>query len=58
MTLFTRSFLLIALLILASAAATFQLYRLYEREPRARELAQQTVSIVNLTRSEIGRAHV
>jgi two-component system osmolarity sensor histidine kinase EnvZ len=56
MTLFTRSFLLIALLILVSAAATFQLYRVYEREPRARELAQQTVSIVNLTRSALVNA--
>jgi two-component system, OmpR family, osmolarity sensor histidine kinase EnvZ len=56
MTLFTRSFLLIALLILASAAATFQLYRVYEREPRARELAQQTISIVNLTRSALVNA--
>jgi two-component system osmolarity sensor histidine kinase EnvZ len=55
-SLFTRSFLLIALLILASAAATFQLYRVYEREPRARELAQQTVSIVNLTRSALVNA--
>jgi hypothetical protein len=35
-TLFARSFLLIALLILVSAAATVQLYRVYEREPRAR----------------------
>jgi two-component system osmolarity sensor histidine kinase EnvZ len=56
MTLFTRSFVLIALLILASAAATFQLYRVYEREPRARELAQQTVSIVNLTRAALVNA--
>ncbi len=56
MSLFTRSFLLIALLILASAAATFQLYRVYEREPRARELAQQTVSIVNLTRAALVNA--
>jgi two-component system osmolarity sensor histidine kinase EnvZ len=56
MTLFTRSFVLIALLILASAAATVQLYRLYEREPRARELAQQTVSIVNLTRAALVNA--
>ncbi len=56
MTLFTRSFLLIALLILASAAATVQLYRMYEREPRARELAQQTVSIVNLTRAALVNA--
>ena len=56
MTLFARSFLLIALLILASATATFQLYRVYEREPRARELAQQTVSIVNLTRAALVNA--
>jgi two-component system osmolarity sensor histidine kinase EnvZ len=56
MTLFTRSFVLIALLILASAAATVQLYRAYEREPRARELAQQTVSIVNLTRAALVNA--
>ena len=56
MSLFWRSFLLIALLILASAAATFQLYRVYEREPRARELAQQTVSIVNLTRAALVNA--
>jgi two-component system osmolarity sensor histidine kinase EnvZ len=56
MTLFTRSFLLIALLILVSAAATVQLYRVYDREPRARELAQQTVSIVNLTRAALVNA--
>jgi two-component system osmolarity sensor histidine kinase EnvZ len=56
MSLFTRSLLLIALLILVSAAATFQLYRVYEREPRARELAQQTVSIINLTRSALVNA--
>src|SRR3972149_11525320 len=56
MSLFARSFLLIALLILASAAATVQLYRVYEREPRARELAQQTVSTVNLTRAALVNA--
>ncbi len=56
MSLFARSFLLIALLILASAAATVELYRVYEREPRARELAQQTVSIVNLTRAALVNA--
>jgi len=56
MSLFSRSFLLIALLILASAAATVQLYRVYEREPRTRELAQQTVSIVNLTRAALVNA--
>ncbi|MBI1942999.1 MAG: HAMP domain-containing protein [Betaproteobacteria bacterium] len=56
MSLFARSFLLIALLILSAAAATYQLYRIYEREPRARELAQQTVSIVNLTRAALVNA--
>src|SRR3990170_1560659 len=56
MSLFARSFLLIALLILASAAATVQLYRVYEREPRARELAQQAVSVVNLTRAALVNA--
>jgi two-component system osmolarity sensor histidine kinase EnvZ len=55
-SLFTRSFLLIALLILGAAAATMQLYRLYEREPRARALAQQTISIVNLTRAALVNA--
>ena len=49
MTLFWRSFLLIAALIVVSVLASFQIYRVYEREPRARELAQQTVSVVNLT---------
>lgn len=56
MSLFARSFLLIALLILSAGGATYQLYRVYEREPRARELAQQTVSIVNLTRAALVNA--
>jgi two-component system osmolarity sensor histidine kinase EnvZ len=33
--------------------ASFQIYRVYEREPRSRELAQQTVSTVNLTRAAL-----
>ena len=57
MTLFSRSLLLIASLVLVSAAATFQLYRVSEREPRARELAQQTVSIVNLVRAALVNAN-
>src|SRR3990172_3543181 len=56
MTLFWRSFLLIALLIVVSVAASFQIYRVYEREPRARELAQQSVSVVNLTRAALVNA--
>lgn len=53
MSLFARSFLLIALLLVVSALASFQIYRIHEREPRARELAQQTVSTVNLTRAAL-----
>ena len=53
MTLFARSFLLIAALIVTAVLASFQIYRLYEREPRSRELAQQTVSTVNLTRAAL-----
>ena len=53
MTLLARSFLLIALLIVTAVLASFQIYRIYEREPRARALAQQTVSAVNLTRAAL-----
>ncbi|HEX7055218.1 MAG TPA: ATP-binding protein [Burkholderiales bacterium] len=56
MTLFARAFLLIALLIVTAVLASFQIYRLYEREPRSRELAQQTVSTVNLTRAALVNA--
>lgn len=53
MTLFARAFLLIALLLVTAVLASFQIYRIYEREPRSRELAQQTVSTVNLTRAAL-----
>ena len=53
MSLFSRSFLLIALLIVTAVLASFQIYLMYEREPRSRELAQQTVSAVNLTRAAL-----
>ena len=56
MSLFARSFLLIALLIVTAVLASFQIYRLYEREPRSRELAQQTVSTINLTRAALVNA--
>jgi len=54
--LFSRAFLLIALLIVTAVLASFQIYRVYEREPRSRELAQQTVSTVNLTRAALVNA--
>ncbi len=53
MSVFARSFLLIAGLIVTAVLASFQIYRVYEREPRSRELAQQTVSTVNLTRAAL-----
>ena len=56
MTLFARSFLLIAALIVTAVLASFQLYRLYEREPRSRELAQQMATTVNLTRAALVNA--
>ncbi len=56
MTLFARSFLLIAALIVTAVLASFQIYRVYEREPRSRELAQQAVSTVNLTRAALVNA--
>ncbi|MFN3565040.1 MAG: ATP-binding protein [Burkholderiaceae bacterium] len=52
-TLFWRTFLLILLLIAASLAAWVQSFRVFEREPRAQQIAQQVVSIVNLTRSAL-----
>ncbi len=56
MSLFARSFLLFAALIVTAVLASFQIYRVYEREPRSRELAQQAVSTVNLTRAALVNA--
>ena len=56
MTLFWRAFLLIALLLVVSVLASLQVTRLAEREARARELAQQAVSVVNLTRAALVNA--
>jgi two-component system osmolarity sensor histidine kinase EnvZ len=52
-SLFARAFLLIALLSVTAVLTSFQIYRMYEREPRSRELAQQAVSTVNLTRAAL-----
>ena len=56
MSLLARSFLLIAALIVTAVLASFQIYRVHSREPRATELAQQTVSTVNLTRAALVNA--
>lgn len=48
-----RTFLLVALLMVLSVAAWFAIFRGYEREPRARHLAQTLVSVANLTRAAL-----
>jgi len=48
-----RTFLFIALLMVLSVAAWFAIFRSYEREPRARQLAQTLVSVANLTRAAL-----
>ena len=45
-----RTFVLVALLMLLSVAAWFAIFSAYEREPRARQLAQTLASVANLTR--------
>ncbi len=56
-TLLWRSFLLISLLMILSAGAWFQILRQQERQPRAKQLAQMVVSVVNLTRAALVTAH-
>jgi len=53
-----RTFLLVTLLMLLSVAAWFAIFRSYEREPRARQLAQTLVSVANLTRAALISARV
>ncbi len=45
-----RTFLLLGALVLMTTAAWFLIFRAYAIEPRARGLAQNLVSVVNLTR--------
>ncbi len=52
-TLLVRTFLLISLLIFVSVSIWLTLFGLAEREPRARQLAQLAVSVVNLTRAAL-----
>ena len=52
-SLFWRTLLLVLLLIVASLAAWLQSYRVLERAPRAQTIAQQVVSIVNITRAAL-----
>jgi two-component system osmolarity sensor histidine kinase EnvZ len=52
-TLLGRTFLLVSLLIFVSGLTWSTLFSLAEREPRAEQLAQLTVSVVNLTRAAL-----
>ena len=52
-TLLVRTFLLVSLRIFVSVATWLTLFGLAEREPRAQQLAQLTVSVVNLTNAAI-----
>jgi len=52
-TLLWQTFLLIVVLMLISVFAWYSIYRAYEREPHARQLAQMVESVVNLTRSAL-----
>lgn len=52
-TLLGRTFLLIAVLMLLSVLAWFYIFTTFEREPRARQLSQMIVSVVNLTRTSL-----
>jgi two-component system osmolarity sensor histidine kinase EnvZ len=48
-----RTFILLAALVLATTVAWFSIFRAYELEPRARQISQNLVSIVNLTRTAL-----
>ena len=52
-TLLWRSVLLIALLLAVAHFAWLEIFRASEREPRARQIAQQIVSVVNVTRAAL-----
>lgn len=52
-TLLWRSVLLIALLLIVAHLTWLQIFRVSEREPRAQQIAQQIVSVINLTRAAL-----
>ena len=52
-TLLARSVLLIALLLVLAHLASLQIFRVSTREPRARQVSQQIISTVNLTRAAL-----
>jgi two-component system, OmpR family, osmolarity sensor histidine kinase EnvZ len=51
--LWARSFLLIMVLIVLSLASSIAIFRHVEQEPRAKQMAQLVVAVVNLTRAAV-----
>ena len=56
-TLLWRTFLLVAALMVLSMLAWFEIYSVYQNEPRARQLTELMESVTNLTRSALINAH-
>lgn len=52
-TLLARNVLMIAAVLVVAHLAWLQIFRVSEREPRARQVAQQIVSVVNLSRAAL-----
>lgn len=52
-TLLARTVLLIGLLLVLSLAAWLTLFGLYEREPRAKQIATRVAAVVNLTKAAL-----
>jgi len=48
-----RTFILLAALVLVTTVGWFEIFRSYEREPRARQISQNLVSVVNLIRTAL-----
>ncbi len=52
-TLLWQIFVVVTVVMLISAVIWYQIFRHFEQEPRARDLAQMVVSVVNLTRTAL-----
>ena len=52
-TLLARALLLIMVLMVLSLTAALAIFRQVEREPRAQQMAQLVVSVINLTRAAV-----
>ncbi len=48
-----RTFILLAVLVIVTTVGWFQIFRSYEREPRARQISQNLISVVNLIRTAL-----